>query len=262
MRRSSAKKSSTKKKVAGTVTRRRQQYTKKSVPKLISGSAPIQFRRPYYDAIFIFDDSDTLQVKDGLGADITWLFVGTPSADAGIASKQFGFAVNPGIDDLVNSQDLRNLFAQYKFGPTEFEITFEQGDSAFTQATASSGAQSPGPPHIYYYYDSSSDFPPNDVTYVMQKGNLRSHLLTNNHPLKFSHTLRPNMAVEIGDKTVAPFAVLDHNPWMITNTEGSDPANLAPHFGTHFYVRNFGGSFTGCRMRVTAIQQLYLRYPR
>lgn len=229
----------------------------------MSHGAPVAFRRPYYDALFVFDDTDTLKVLDGTGADITWLNVGTPTNDAGVAQRQFGFAVNCGFDDLVNSIDLRNLFSQYKFGPTEFQLTFESGDSAFTQATASSGAQSPGPPHIYYYYDNTNDAAPTDASVIMQRGNLHSHSLTNGNPLVCKYTLRPSMGVESGDLgVVIPFAVLDKNPWMIMNSSGSDPGNLAPHYGLHFYVRNFGGSYTGMRMRLTAIQNMYLRYPR
>jgi len=230
---------------------------------MISGGAPVAFRRCYYDATFYFDDSNVLQCRDGQGQPIPWLALGSATADAGPAQMQFGFSVDCSFDDLVSPAEMRDLFSQYKFGKTEFQLTFEMGDSTSTAAgTNNYATQSAGPPHVYYYYDSTNADPSTNVVDVMQRGNVKSHLLTNNHPLIFNHTLRPQLGAADGQLAYAPLVVLDQNPWLKLTRPNGDDGNAAPFYGTHFYVRNFGGSFTGARMRLTAIQNLYLRYPR
>lgn len=230
---------------------------------MISGGAPIAFRRPYYDAIVYFDETNTLQIQDGTSSAITWLTNSPSTADASYAQQQFGLAVDCAFDDLVAPAEMRDLFSQYKFGKTEFEITLESGDSVSTAAgTNNYATQSAGPVHLYYYNDTTNSVAPTSVVDVMQRGNVKSHLLTNNHPLKFTHSLRPQVFVQDGMGVGSPSAVFDWNPWMKLTRPNADPLNLSPYYGTHFYFRNFGGSYTGCRVRITAIQTLYLRYPR
>lgn len=241
--------------------------TKSSVPSLLSNGGYIELRRGYDDALILAGDDDSLVVNNSQATAITWLNTGFYGPDIGHNQRQWGAAVNCSLSDLPAASDVFNLFSQYKMGPTEFTFTLESGDSAVAYTGAPPvqvGSQAPGCPHIYYYFDSSDGIPTGPMNNVVQRGNLKHHLLTNNNPLTLRHTLRPNIMSEIPGAISDNFfgAVFDKSPWMKCMPPSAGVGNYASHYGTHFYVRNFGGPFSQCRIRITATQILYLRYPQ
>jgi len=239
-------------------------YTKRSIPSLLSNGGAIELRRGYYDATVFVGDDGTLVVDRWDATPSTWLNAGSLQPDLGGNLKQFGLGVNMALDDLVSPGEIRNMFSQYKYGKTQFTVTLESGDSATSIGPGgTAGFQSPGCPHIFYYFDSGNDDAPADMSVVLQRGNMRQHLLSNTNPLVFSHTLRPNFMVDAPQAPAQELfaAVMDKNPWLKCSRPDGQDLNIINHFGTHFYIRNMGGSFSQCRIKFTAIQTLYLRYP-
>lgn len=205
-----------------------------------------QWRRALKDCIIYCDASDNLRFQDADGVDCSYLVSNTfnvPAAtDAGTNLKQFGFAANVSLWDVKSYTDFISLFPLCKLNKVEWRITYEAGDSAQTYP-GGPATQSPGCPHLYWSWNPYDQTPPTDIGDVNSNSNCKDSILSNSHTVGFAHSLWPIVKPVGADGTASGTAYVTRNMWLSTQ-------NDIPHCSTKFWVRNFGGTLSGARIRV------------
>lgn len=151
--------------------------------------------------------------------------------------------MSPTLKDTIQSNELIALWNEYCLEKVEVKMELLNGDSYLPSA---GGSQNSSLPEVWYAYDPNDASVSADFVDTAKWANVRSHMLTNGSPLITAYTPKVAVGVYNGIATSA-YGFLQGRAklWMDINSAA------APQYSLKFFFRNFGGTTSGCRVRIT-----------
>jgi len=226
-----------------------------------SPELPIEFRRAMASCQLILGgdaSAPTVYCNDGQNNATEYLTIATPTPEPNQSPTTIAFQIGASaiirMVGIIQPGEFQGLFNEFQISKVEWNIMSESGDSASPYGASSTA----GPVTVFWAYDPNDGTTPTDFLAVEKNGNVRSHLLTNNSPLRITHTPKMKLVIGPPDLQGNMFPAKNRDFWL----DIDDNTMATPHFCTKFYFRNFGTVGSGCRVRISPILYFKMRRTR
>jgi len=200
----------------------------------LGGDEAVHLIRRGLPDVTMFGNGATITAANADGLAITWLSLGTQSADLASAPLlvQFGASINFQLAQIINAVELQNMFNEYQVVKMSVRMTLDCAD-AWTQG---GGGNPSSLPSVYVAFDPNDSTPPPNTGTILQHGDARQYEFIHDRPITL--TFYPRSAQQVYNTAMVgqgyAYPASNSSFWYDT----AAPSDVIPFYGLKLRFRN------------------------